>query len=50
MQPQIDVVTANAGMAIHCIKPAQSIEDCLAEAKESIVSGKALATLHKLIN
>ena len=49
-QPQIDVVTANAGMAIHCIKPAQSIEDCLAEAKESIVSGKALATLHKLIH
>lgn len=47
---QIAVVTANAGMAIHCIKPAQSIEDCLAEAKESIVSGKALATLHQLIH
>jgi anthranilate phosphoribosyltransferase len=47
---QIAVVIANAGMAIHCIKPAQSIEDCLAEAKESIVSGKALATLHQLIH
>ncbi len=47
---QHHVVTANAGMAIHCIRPDQSIEDCIAEAEESIVSGKALATLKKLVN
>lgn len=47
---QIDVVTANAGMAIHCIKPAQSIEDCIAEARESIVSGKALKQFEKLVS
>lgn len=47
---QIDVVTANAGMAIHCIKPAQSIENCIAEARESIVSGKALKQFEKLVS
>lgn len=46
---QLDVVTANAGMAIHCIKPEQSIEDCIAEATESIVSKKALSTLKGLL-
>lgn len=39
---QFDVVTANAGMAIHCIKPEQSIGDCIMEAEESIVSKRAL--------
>lgn len=46
---QMDVVTANAGMAIHCIKPEQSIKDCIAEATESIVSKKALATLKGIL-
>jgi len=42
-------VCANAGLAIHTIKPQQSLGDCVAEAQESIESGKAMATLQKLI-
>lgn len=38
---QHDVVTANAGLAIRCMKPELSLEDCVAEARESIVSGRA---------
>jgi len=45
---QKDVVLANAGMAIQCVKPAQSLADCMAEAEESIMSGNALACLKKL--
>lgn len=48
--PQKDVVTANAGLAIHCIKPEQSLLDCVAEAEESIESGRALACLEALIS
>lgn len=47
---QLDVVSANAGMAIHCIKPEQSIEDCIAEATESIVSKQALKALKGILN
>ena len=46
---QIEVVTANAGMAIQVIKPDQSIDDCLAEAEQSIQSGRALGVLKRLI-
>ncbi len=46
---QLSVVSANAGVAIHCIKPEQSLEDCIAEAKESIVSKKAQTTFQKLV-
>ena len=49
-QAQLDVVTANAGLAIHCIKPEQSLKDCVEEAKESIVSKKALNTFKTLLN
>ncbi len=35
------VVTANAGLAIHCLRPEQSLPDCVAEARESLESGKA---------
>ena len=49
-QAQLDVVTANAGLAIHCIKPEQSLADCVAEAEESIVSKRALETFKKLLN
>ena len=48
-QAQLDVVTANAGMAIHCIKPTQSLEDCVAEAKESIESKRALKSFKTLL-
>jgi len=47
---QLEVVAANAGVAIHCIKPSQSLADCIAEAKESIVSQRAQATFKHLLN
>lgn len=47
---QLEVVAANAGVAIHCIKPSQSLADCIAEAKESIVSKRAQATFKQLLN
>lgn len=43
------VVCANAGLAIHVLKPEQSLEDCVMEAKESIASGKAKTVLQKLL-
>ncbi|MCB9081315.1 MAG: anthranilate phosphoribosyltransferase, partial [Lewinellaceae bacterium] len=46
---QTDVVVANAGLAISAIKPDQSLADCLAEARESITSGRAYQQLKKLI-
>lgn len=45
-----DVVTANAGMAIHCIHPDKSILDCIEEARESIVSGKAFEVFNQLVH
>lgn len=47
---QMDVVTANAGLAIHCLRPDQSIGDCIAEAQESIASGRALNNFQKLLS
>lgn len=47
---QQDVVAANAGLAIHTIRPEQSLTDCVAEARESIVSGRAKATLQQLLH
>lgn len=44
-----DVVIANAGMAIHCIKPEQSLADSIAEARESLVSGRAKAIFQQLL-
>lgn len=46
---QMDVVMANAGLAIHCIKPEQALLDCVEEARESIESGRALASLMQLV-
>ena len=43
------VVTANAGLAIHCIKPGQSLADCMEEAEESLASGRARAVFRKLV-
>jgi len=48
-EAQKNVVTANAGLAIHTIKPETSLIDCVAEAKESIESGQALKTFEQLI-
>jgi anthranilate phosphoribosyltransferase len=46
---QKDAVIANAGLAIHTIKPEVDIKDCLEEARESIESGNANNVLEKLI-
>ncbi|MCB0555011.1 MAG: anthranilate phosphoribosyltransferase [Phaeodactylibacter sp.] len=47
---QFDVVTANAGLAIHCLRPEQSLMDCIEEAKESLLSRRALHAFQKLVN
>jgi anthranilate phosphoribosyltransferase len=47
---QKNAVLANAGLAIQVIKPQQALQDCVAEARESIDSGKALATFNKLLS
>ncbi len=46
---QYAVVEANSALAIQCYEPSRSIEDCVAEAHESIVSGKAHDALKLLI-
>ncbi|KAA6344363.1 Anthranilate phosphoribosyltransferase [termite gut metagenome] len=48
-QAQTDVVTVNAGFAIHVICPGKAIEECIAIAKESLVSGKAKGALKKFL-
>ncbi|MCB0577733.1 MAG: anthranilate phosphoribosyltransferase [Phaeodactylibacter sp.] len=47
---QFDVVTANAGLAIHCLKPEQPLEDCISEAKESLLSKRALKAFQNLVH
>ena len=44
-----NVVTANAGFAIHCAKPELSIEDSLEMARASIESGNALKCFKNLV-
>lgn len=46
---QTDVVLANATFAIQAMEPSKSVADCAAIARESLESGKALATLKKFI-
>lgn len=46
---QRNTVVANAAFAIQTINPDKSISDCIGEARESIDSGKALASLRKFI-
>ncbi len=47
---QVDAVSANAGLAIHCICPEKLIEDCIAEATETIEKGNALKAFKILLN
>ena len=49
-EAQQNAVLANAGMAIFCADSKLSIPDALATARESLISGKALESLKKLIN
>ena len=42
---QIDVVIANAALAIHCFTPNKSLPECAGEARIALESGKALNIL-----
>ena len=46
---RMNCVIANAAFAIQVICPGKKIEECLAEAADSLMSGKALQTLNKFI-
>lgn len=46
---QKDVVVVNAAFAINVICPDKPLEECIALARESLDSGKALATLKKFV-
>ncbi len=46
---QNEVVIANAGIALHCIHPDRSIEDCIGMARESLESGEAMKRFKKLL-
>ena len=48
-EAQNQVVMANAGLAIQCTKPQLSLNECLAQAQESLESGKALETYKKFM-
>lgn len=46
---QQNVVIANTALGIQCVYPAKSLVECVAEASESLQSGKALGTFKKLM-
>jgi anthranilate phosphoribosyltransferase len=48
-EAQNRVVAANSALALQCISPEKSLEECIAEANESLESGRALGALKKLI-
>jgi anthranilate phosphoribosyltransferase len=48
-EAQNNVVLANAAMAIHCCNARLTVPQALAEARESLLSGKALACFKKLL-
>lgn len=48
-EAQENVIFANAALGIQVFKPKQSLVDCVAEAKESLKSGKAANVFRKLI-
>lgn len=48
-QAQVDVVTINAALAINTFRPQASLEDCMTEARNSILSGAALQSFKTLI-
>jgi anthranilate phosphoribosyltransferase len=47
---QNNVIIANSGMAINCLHHDKRMEECLAMAKESLESRKALSSLKKLLS
>jgi anthranilate phosphoribosyltransferase len=48
-EAQTNCVLANSGFAIQVICPEKSIEECIAEARESLQSGKAMHALKKFV-
>ena len=48
-EPQKNAVIVNSAFAIHVIHPEKQIEECIALSRESLDSGRALATLKKFI-
>lgn len=46
---QVDVVVANAAFAINIIEPEKTLEECIAIARESLESKKALEVLKKYV-
>jgi anthranilate phosphoribosyltransferase len=48
-EAQRNCVLANSGFAIQVICPGKSIEECIAEARESLESGRALGALKKFV-
>ncbi|MCF8361033.1 MAG: anthranilate phosphoribosyltransferase [Prolixibacteraceae bacterium] len=49
-EAQNSVVFANAGTAIHTLHPEKSIEQCIEEAKSSLLGGKAANVLKKIVS
>lgn len=47
---QKNVVIANAALAIHTLVPATSLTDCVAQARESLESGRALEKFRAFVN
>ena len=48
-EAQNNAVCANAGIAIHCMHPQRSLDDCIEDAKDSLLTKKAASVLQKLI-
>lgn len=49
-RPQIECVLINASFAIQTLCPGSSIADCVAQARESLESGRALAAFRKYLD
>ena len=48
--PQTKVVVANSALAISCIDPALSMEECIGKARQSIENGQALNSFKTLLS
>ena len=48
-EAQTNAVVVNAAFAIRTVQPHKSIEECIAMARESLISGRAYQTLQKFI-
>jgi anthranilate phosphoribosyltransferase len=49
-QEQTNVVVANAGMALYAADPDRPLDECMALAREALISGKALGAFRKLLD